>query len=130
MYNIQTKSDKQHTNYLLSIYQDMDVPRTLRNVPINIHKTAHITPNNEKQKNPALNLLKLLEVAEALPPVTTFIFLALILTLLKLDILSKARFTRAVSEAEAGVVGIDSTNDQRLDENQEPEPSSCLTVSF
>lgn len=108
----------------------MDVPRTLRNVPINIHKTAHITPNNEKQKNPALNLLKLLEVAEALPPVTTFIFLALILTLLKLDILSKARFTRAVSEAEAGVVGIDSTNDQRLDENQEPEPSSCLTVSF
>lgn len=108
----------------------MDVPRTLTNVPINIHKTAHITPNNEKQKNPALNLLKLLEVAEALPPATTFIFLALILTLLKLDILSKARFTRAVSEAEAGVVGIDSTNDQRLDENQEPVPSSCLTVSF
>lgn len=108
----------------------MEIPRTLMDVPINIHNTAHITPNSEKQKNPALNLLKLLEVAEALPP-ATFMFLALFtLTLLKLDILSNARFTRAFSEAEAGVVGIDSTNDHKLDENQEPVPSSCLTASF
>lgn len=104
----------------------MHLPRTLTDVPINIHKMAHNRPSNEKKKNPLLHLIKLLEVAEVLPA-ATFTFLLFILTLLKLDIRSKARFTRALSEAEAGVVGIDSTKAQRAEENPESVPS-CLPL--
>lgn len=102
----------------------MHLPRTFTDVPINIHKMAHNRPSNEKKKNPLLHLTELLEVAEILPA-ATFMFLLFILTLLKLDIRSKARF--ALSEAEAGVVGIDSTKDQRAEENQESVPS-CLPL--
>lgn len=72
---------------------------------------------------------ELLEVASALPA-ATFRFRAFILTLLKLDIRSKALLTKALSEAEAGVVGIDSTKDQIAEENQESVPSSCLPLPF
>ena len=52
----------------------------------------------------------------------TSVFLAFNLNLLKLDIRSKARFTKGFSDAEAGVVGIDSTNDHKAEENQLAPP--------
>jgi hypothetical protein len=64
-----------------------------------------------RKKNPLFRI-----VSEPLPAVT-FVLLAIILILLKLDIRSKARFTKAFSDADAGVVGIDSTKDHRAEEN-------------
>lgn len=67
-----------------------------------------------RKKNPLFRAP--LIVSEPLPAVT-FVLLAIILILLKLDIRSKARFTKAFSDADAGVVGIDSTKDHRAEEN-------------
>lgn len=85
---------------------------------------AHNTPSKEKHKI-LIGLLELLEVAEVLLPVATFAFPAFNLILRKLEIRSKALFTKALSEAEAGVVGIESTKSQRAEENHEFAPSSC-----
>lgn len=94
----------------------MQLPKTLI-VPINIHKMAHIAPKIDKSKNPLLLLACLLVTAAASPPATLG-FLVVILILLKLDIRSKARFTNGLSEADAGVVGIDSTKAHKDDANR------------
>lgn len=94
----------------------MQLPKTLI-VPINIHKMAHKAPKIDKSKNPLLLLACLLVTAAASPPATLG-FLAVILILLKLDIRSKARFTNGLSEADAGVVGIDSTKAHKDDANR------------
>lgn len=92
----------------------MYLPNTLADVPINIHTMAHNTPRIEKHRSPHLD-----------PPFTvlseegSLVFMAFILTLPKLDIRSKALFTRVPSEAEAGVVGIDSRKPHRAEENHE-----------
>lgn len=118
---------------LIHIYiqEEIDLPRTLT-VPIKNHKTAHNAPKIEMKKNP-LFLLLLLALAEPF----TAVFIACILNLLKLDIRSNARFTNGLSAAEAGAVGIESTNDHKEDENQLPPPLpsfllpwSCLGPLF
>lgn len=105
----------------------MHLPRTFK-LPISIiHKMAHNAPNIDKNKNLLLLLLLLLLPVACLlitasSPLATFKFLSL----LKLDIRSKARFTKGFSEAEAGVVGIDSTKAHRDEENQPgASPPSC-----
>lgn len=95
----------------------MYLPKTKAVFPfINTHRIAKIIPRTEIKKNPLL-LLAFLAVATPLPA-EILVFVAFILTLLKLDIRSKARFTKAFSEADAGVVGIDSTKAQRAEVNQ------------
>ena len=91
----------------LHIHEDMHLPHSLT-FPISTHNMAQSTPITEIKKNPLL-LPALLLLDSAPFPTETFVFLTFILTLLKLDIRSKARFTKAFSEADAGVVGIDST---------------------
>lgn len=97
---------------------------TQKDVPMNTHKIAHNTPSKEKQRIPLLDLLALLEVA----PAATFMFMAFNLNRLKLDIRSKALLTKALSAAEAGVVGIDSTKAHREEDKLEFVASSCLAV--
>lgn len=113
------------------IQEEIDLPGTLT-VPIKNHKTAHNAPKIEMKKNP-LFLLLLLALVEPF----TAVLIACILNLLKLDIRSNARFTNGLSAAEAGAVGIESTNDHIEDENQLPTPLpsfllywSCLGPSF
>lgn len=93
-----------------------------------IHKMAHNIPSKEKQNNlynPFLDLPERLEVAEVLPE-ATLTFRAFNLSLLKLDIRSKALFTRTLSAAEAGVAGIDSIKAHRAEEKLEFVASSCI----
>lgn len=75
---------------------------------------------------PALLLL----TVSAPVPTETFVFFRFNLTRPKLDIRSKARFTKAFSEAAAGVVGIDSTNAQSADENGLAASPSSQPFSF
>lgn len=91
----------------------MDLPSNLT-VPINTHKIAHKAPIIERKMNPLFPPV-LLPVSETLPA-ETISFLAFSLTLLKLDIRLKARLTKGVSAAEAGVVGIDSTKAHKAEE--------------
>lgn len=116
----------------LQIYYEENIllPRTLT-LPINIHKTAHNTPRIDIIKNPLLLPACLLVTLLSGP--ATSLFLAFNLTLLKLDIRSNARFTKGFSDAEAGVVGIDSTKAHKEEENQldaPPPPSWPFCVWF
>ena len=111
----------------LHIHEDMHLPHSLT-FPISTHNIAQSTPITEIKNNPLLLPALLLDSAPF--PTETFVFLTFILTLLKLDIRSKARFTNAFSEADAGVVGIDSTNDHNAEENRLAAPTSSLPFSF
>lgn len=104
----------------------MDLPETLT-VPINIQKMAQNAPKIDNKNKPLL-LPVLLTVAASLPA-ATFAFLLFNLTRLKLDILSKARLTRGLSAADAGVVGIDSTNAHSAEENLLVAPRPSLSSS-
>ncbi len=72
----------------------------------------------------------LLTVAASVPAgaAAALVLLMLRFNLLKLDIRSNARFTKGLSAAAAGVVGIDSTNDHRADESELVPPTSCLVL--
>ena len=87
---------------------------------MNTQNRAQTKPITEKLNIPPKNFGTLL------PQVAGSTATVLVFNLPKLDIRSKALFTRAFSEAEAGVVGIDSTNDHRAAENQESVPSSSV----
>lgn len=96
--------------------------------PINTHRIAHNTPRIENKKNPLFIPVLLLAPVSGFRTATLVlrVFRVFSLNLLKLDIRSKARLT--FSEADAGVVGIDSTKAHKLEENQlvEPPPSFAL----
>lgn len=96
-------------------------PITLFEIPVSSHRVAQITPSKEKHKNPTLDLPEFLEVA---------VYLASTLTRLNLDIRSHGPFTESPSEAEAGVVGIDSKKDQTAEENLESVSSSSSPLPF
>lgn len=83
-------------------------------VAIKTQKMAQSATRTGRKKK--LLFLPALLASELLPAVTLALTL-FILNLLKLDIRSKARFTKAFSEADAGVVGIDSTKAHRAEEN-------------
>lgn len=99
----------------------MRVPNTLT-VPLSAHKIAQITPITEINSNPLL-MPALLTVSA---PFLTETFVFLIFNLTR----PKARFTKAFSEADAGVVGIDSTNAQSADENGLGASPSSRPFSF
>lgn len=111
----------------------MHLPNTLIG-PINTHKMAHSTPSMDKHKKPLLLLLLLpLRTAPATPlppPPLKLLVLPFNLSRLKLDIRSKARFTNGLSEADAGVVGIDSTNAHKEEENQLELPPFSWPIWF
>lgn len=107
---------------IIYIQENIRAPSTLT-VPISAHKMALTTPITEMYNNPLLVVPVLLIVSAPLPA-ETFVFLRFTLTRLKLDIRSKARFTKAFSAADAGVVGIDSTNAHSAEENRLAAPPS------
>lgn len=108
----------------------MHLPHNLT-FPINTHRMAHNTPRIENKKNP-LFIPVLLAPVSGLPTTTLVlrVFRVFSFNLLKLDIRTKARLT--FSEADAGVVGIDSTKAHKLEENQLAElpPSFALWFSL
>jgi hypothetical protein len=111
-------------------HEEIDLPNNLP-LPTNTHKMAHKTPTIDNKTNP-LFLLALLTLAAPLAATTlilltfilillaasTLMLLTFILILLKLDIRSKALLTNGFSEADAGVVGMDSTKPHKAEENQ------------
>lgn len=109
----------------------MQLPHNLI-FPINTHRMAHNTPRIENKKNPLFIPVLLLAPVSGLRTATLVlrVFRVFSLNLLKLDIRTKARLT--FSEADAGVVGIDSTKAHKLEENQlaEPPPSFALWFSL
>lgn len=116
------------------VHEAMHCPHNLK-FPINTHRMAHNTPRIENKKNPLFIPVLLAPVSGLRLPTATlvlrvFMFRLFNLSLLKLDIRSKARLT--FSEADAGVVGIDSTKVHKLEENQleEPPPSFAFWFSF
>ena len=104
----------------------MHLPNNLK-VPRETHKKAHkaIIIGKKRNENPFLPTLFVVAVSL---PAAVFVGLILIFTRLKLDIRFKARFTRAFSAADAGVVGIDSTKDQRAEENLLVATSSAMLL--
>ena len=113
----------------LSSHEAMQFPHNLT-FPINTHRMAHNTPTIENNKNP-LFIPVLLAPVTGLSTATLAlrVFSVFSFNLLKLDIRSKARLT--FSEADAGVVGIDSTNAHKLEENQLAEsPPAFVAVWF
>lgn len=103
-------------------HEAMHLPHNLT-FPTNTHKIAHSIPRIVKKKNPLFIPVRLAPVPGL--PMATLVFRVFSLNLLKLDMRSKARLT--FSEADAGVVGIDSTKDHKLEVNQLAEP---LAPSF
>jgi hypothetical protein len=92
--------------------------------PTNTHKIAHKTPIIDNKTNPLFPPV-LLALAAPLPA-STLMFLTFILILLKLDIRSKALLTKGFSEADAGVVGMDSTKPHKAEDNQPLAASPSL----
>lgn len=114
-------------NFREIVHEAMHLPHNLT-FPINTHKIAHSTPRIEKKKNPLFIPVRLAPVPGL--RTATLVFRVFSLNLLKLDMRSKARLT--FSEADAGVVGIDSTKAHKLEENQLAElpPSFALWFSL
>lgn len=96
--------------------------------PDKTHKMAHNAPRIDKIRKPLLVPPALFEFAARSLLIRLSLLILLFLTfsliLLKLDIRSKALFTKGVSQADAGVVGIDSTNVHKAEENQPVAPPS------
>lgn len=103
---------------------EIHLPNDLK-FPTKTHKKAHKAIRIGKKRNENPFLPAFFVVAVSLPAV---MFVCLIFTLLKLDIRFKARFTKALSAADAGVVGIDSTKAQREEEKLLVETSSIVLL--
>lgn len=96
-------------------YHKSVTPNSLKD-PKETHKKAIKATRIGKKRKITPFLLALFIVAASLPA-ATFVSAAPIFNLLKLDNRSKARFTRAFSDADAGVVGIDSIKFQREEDS-------------
>lgn len=101
----------------------MYLPNNLTDAASKSHNIAKTIPITEKLNIPPTNFCTRLREVEVGLPAGHIVF-----NLPKLDMRSKALFTRAFSEAEAGVVGIDSTKDHRAVVNHESVPPSSVQL--
>lgn len=108
-------------------HEGRHLPNIFTGPSIRTQNIAISAPITERMMNPPL-FIPPFHVAA--PPLPAFVFNAFILILLKLDILTNARFTNAFSEADAGVVGIDSTKDHRAEVNRFPAPLPPSSFMF
>lgn len=95
---------------------------------------AHTATTIEKKTKLLFLPSPLLVVSILVPAATLLMFLAFALVLLKLDNLTRARLTNALSEAadaaDAGVVGIASKKAHKAEDNRLVEPLPLLPLWF